>query len=164
MANRVLLGNRSTGGYGLYVSKNGEDVLTTTNALQFDSRMGASFIIHSYGENSIAGGGAAHTITHNLGYRPVVAIRWSESITSGKATAVYNPAEQTMDYAEMDGDEEVGSGEATWGMTWEHISDNAFKISNASAADGDIDSATLRTLYYAWVIFHEDSLGGILSL
>ena len=26
MGNRVLLGNRSTGGYGLYVSKDGSDV------------------------------------------------------------------------------------------------------------------------------------------
>lgn len=28
MANRVLLGNRATGGYGLYVSESGENVLT----------------------------------------------------------------------------------------------------------------------------------------
>ena len=28
MANRILLGNRSTGGYGLYVSKSGANVLT----------------------------------------------------------------------------------------------------------------------------------------
>ena len=28
MANRVLLGNRSTGGYGLYVSESGQNVLT----------------------------------------------------------------------------------------------------------------------------------------
>ena len=28
MANRLLIGNRATGGYGLYVSKSGEDVLT----------------------------------------------------------------------------------------------------------------------------------------
>ena len=28
MANRVLIGNRSSGGYGIYVSKSGSDVLT----------------------------------------------------------------------------------------------------------------------------------------
>ena len=28
MANRILIGNRATGGYGLYVSKSGEDVAT----------------------------------------------------------------------------------------------------------------------------------------
>ena len=32
MANRVLLGNRSSGGYGLYVSKDGENVLTADNS------------------------------------------------------------------------------------------------------------------------------------
>ena len=32
MANRVLLGDRSTGGYGLYVSKSGSNVLDATSA------------------------------------------------------------------------------------------------------------------------------------
>ena len=31
MANRVLLGNRSAGGYGLYVSKSGNNVIDTAN-------------------------------------------------------------------------------------------------------------------------------------
>ena len=31
MANRILAGNRSTGGHGLYVSRTGEDVTSTTN-------------------------------------------------------------------------------------------------------------------------------------
>ena len=39
MANRVLLGNRTTGGHGLYVSKSGQNVLTCAdNQLLFDSR------------------------------------------------------------------------------------------------------------------------------
>ena len=38
MANRVLLGNRATGGQGLYVSRAGDDVATTGNPLAFDSR------------------------------------------------------------------------------------------------------------------------------
>ena len=38
MANRVLLGNRSAGGYGLYVSKSGNNVIDTDNAnLLFNS-------------------------------------------------------------------------------------------------------------------------------
>lgn len=32
MANRVLLGNRATGGYGLYVSESGENVLTCSKS------------------------------------------------------------------------------------------------------------------------------------
>ena len=40
MANRVLLGNRTTGGYGLYVSKSGEDVTgAATNILSFASHL-----------------------------------------------------------------------------------------------------------------------------
>ncbi len=159
MANRVLLGNRSTGGYGLYVSKNGENVLTTTNALQFDSRMGASMIVHSYGQGSIAGGGSPHTITHNLGYYPQVAIRWSESISGGVATAAYNPAYQVMDWVEYEEEEESASGEAHFGMEWGHLNTNSFRITNSSDGQGDNESVTLRTLYYAYVIFHQTSLG-----
>ena len=31
MANRILIGNRATGGYGLYVSEPGADVLTAAH-------------------------------------------------------------------------------------------------------------------------------------
>ena len=161
MANRVLVGNRSTGGYGLYVSKNGENVLDTTNALAFDSRMGASTVLHSYGQGSIAGGGANHTLTHNLGYNPLFAVRWSESITSGLATATYNVAEQDMSYIEYDGEEESDDGEATWGCSVAHTSTSVITITNSSDAQGDNSGNTLRTLYYAYVIFHEaDYTGG----
>ena len=162
MANRVLLGNRATGGYGLYVSKNGENVLDTTNALAFDSRMGASMVLHSYGQGSIAGGGANHTITHNLGYNPLFAFRWSEALTSGLATATYTPAEQDMSYTEMEEEEESASGEATWGMGVSHANTNSITVINKSNAQGDNSGNTLRTLYYAFVIFHQaDFTGGI---
>ena len=161
MANRVLLGNRTTGGYGLYVSKNGDNVLDTTNALAFDPRMGASMIVHSYGQGSITGGGADHTITHNLGYEPTVAIRWSnpEDISSGVATKAYNPAEQTMNWEEEEEDEAVADGEAQWGMAWNHVNTSSFRIQNKSDAQGDNSSLTKRTLYYAYVIFHQTNLG-----
>ena len=161
MANRVLLGNRSTGGYGLYVSKNGENVLDTTNALAFDSRMGASTVLHSYGQGSIAGGGANHTLTHNLGYNPLFALRWSESLTGGLATATYTPAEQDMQYTEYEEEEESASGEATWGCAVSHANTNSITVQNKSNAQGDSENATLRTLYYAFVIFHQaDFTGG----
>jgi hypothetical protein len=161
MANRVLLGNRATGGYGLYVSQSGENVLDTTNALQFDSRMGASVIIHSYGQGSIAGGASAHTITHSLGYNPLFAVRWSESITSGLATKTYTVAYQNMTYIEYEEEEESASGEGVWGCSVAHASTNAITITNDSDAQGASQNATLRTLYYAYVIFHEaDFTGG----
>ena len=90
MANRVLIGNRATGGYGLYVSKDGDDVLTD-DGLLFDSRTGTGWGVATYGQGSIVWNGADVTITHNLGYNPVVAIRWSHTITSGVATEVYSP-------------------------------------------------------------------------
>ena len=161
MVNRVLVGNRATGGYGLYVSKDGDDVLDTTNALQFDSRMGASTVLHSYGQGSIAGGGANHTLTHNLGYNPLFALRWSESITSGLATATYNIAEQDMSYIEYEEEEESDAGEATWGCAVSHANTNSITVQNKSDAQGSNDSNTLRTLYYAFVIFHQaDFTGG----
>ena len=49
MANRVIIGKRGSD-YGLFVSKSGDDVTTTTNPLGFDSRAVESFIVHSYGE------------------------------------------------------------------------------------------------------------------
>ena len=43
MANRVLLGNRSTGGYGLYISKAGSNVLNCDlNDLTFNSNLSDS--------------------------------------------------------------------------------------------------------------------------
>ena len=67
MANRILIGNRATGGYGLYVSKTGEDVLTTTETLAFDSRTGTGWTVKKIQESSIAWNGADHDIAHNLG-------------------------------------------------------------------------------------------------
>ncbi len=162
MANRVLIGNRATGGYGLYVSQSGENVLDTTNALQFDSRMGASTIVHSYGQGSIAGGASAHSITHSLGYNPLFAVRWSnpEDISSGVATKTYNVADSEMTYTEYEEEEESASGGATWGCSVGHANTNTITIANLSSASGDNSSATLRTLYYAFVIFHETDFTG----
>ena len=43
MANRGLIGNRSTGGYGLYISKSGSDVLTCNyNELVFNTSLSDS--------------------------------------------------------------------------------------------------------------------------
>jgi hypothetical protein len=101
MVNRVLVGNRSTGGYGLYVSQDGDNVLTTTNAMQFDSRMGSGLLVHSYGQGSSGPGNT--DIAHGLAYDPLFAVRWTDedNISSGVATKVYTPAkymEETEDY------------------------------------------------------------------
>lgn len=95
MANRILAGKRATGGHGLYVSRTGEDVLTTTNPLAFDSRAGNSPVIHDAGEGilSASTANAQATITHNLGYTPLFAVRWctQDEISGGVATKVFDP-------------------------------------------------------------------------
>ena len=100
MANRVLIGNRATGGYGLYVSRAGDNVLSD-DGLLFDSRTGTGWSIATYGEDSFdTWNEADHTITHNLGYNPLVAIRWSHTITDGNIWL--NKALDQIDHIEVD--------------------------------------------------------------
>ena len=157
MANRVLVGDRSTGGYGLYVSKNGDNVLTTTNSLAFDSRMGASSIVHSYGQGSIAYDASA-TITHNLGYQPLYALRWTDSgdISGGVATKAYSPNIADSYFVEYEGDEVEDEGEVSWGCNAVHSGNNAIIITNNSGGD----QGNTLTIYYAIVIFHEADYSG----
>ncbi|QDP49525.1 MAG: hypothetical protein GOVbin3695_54 [Prokaryotic dsDNA virus sp.] len=94
MGNRVLIGQRSSN-YGVFISKSGDNVLTTTNPLSFDSRAAESLQVHSYGQGILVpdvtnSSGTALTftyegttysnhevdITHNLGYIPAFAVRW----------------------------------------------------------------------------------------
>jgi len=158
MANRVLIGDRSTGGYGLYVSKNGEDVLTTTNSLAFDSRMGASAIVHSYAQGTLVGETSA-TITHNLGYNPLYALRWTDSgdISGGVATKAYSPNQAESYFVTYDEEEVDEEGSEQWGCTGSHSSTNAIEIDSHSVNDF---GNTVRTIYYAIVIFHEADYSG----
>lgn len=156
MANRVLAGNRSSGGYGLYVSKSGDNVLDTTNPLQFDPRSGASIIVQSYGQGTILSA-ATVTITHNLGYKPCYAVRWSDSsdISSGLATAVYTPGEYDEVDESFDGED---YSERQVGIR-STISTSTLVLRGNWAAAGDArisgSGNNNRTIYYAFVIFHE---------
>lgn len=73
MANRVLMGNRSTGGYGLYVSQTGEDVLTCNKSkLLFyteSGETGSAFVakgMHQAVPYSGGVGTTAPTITNSV--------------------------------------------------------------------------------------------------
>lgn len=156
MANRVLLGNRSTGGYGLYVSKDGENVLDTTETLLFDARSGSGSAVKTYGQGSMVWNAADVTVTHSLGYNPLVAIRWSFSISGGVATAVYNPCwmEHWQERAGQGG--EPVETTLRGGLRWYHSSTNAIVIQNQSNTDAQ------ATIYYAYIIFYEpDYTGGL---
>ena len=150
MANRVLVGNRATGGYGLYVSKDGDDVLTDDGML-FDSRTGTGWSIATYGQGSIVWNGADVTITHNLGYNPVVAIRWTHTITSGLATEVYSPCWSEHMVEQNFGPDRPYRG----GLRWYHSSTNAIVIQNQATTYAQ------ATIYYSYIIFNEaDFTGG----
>jgi len=111
MANRILAGNRSTGGYGLYVSRTGEDVTSTTNPMAFDSRAASSPVIHSAGQGILASNSSSPaTISHSLGYTPLFAVRWctQDEISSGVATKVFDPRYSHMiSITEPEGIEEI---------------------------------------------------------
>ena len=168
MANRVLIGNRATGGHGLYVSQNGENVLDTTNALQFDSRMGASVIVQSFGQGSIAAntsGTASVDFTHSLGYNPLFAVRWNlgSHLSGGVATKVYTPSVADAEYQEQEEEEEANDGSANFGVSVTHASTNAIRIFNRFNVNGNYQLGTPSrpTIYYAIVVFHEaDFTGG----
>lgn len=160
MANRILLGNRSTGGYGLYVSKTGDNVLDTTNPLAFDSRTGTGWAVKDYGQFIISAGGADVTKTHNLGYNPLVAIRWSTSITSSVATLAFNPCE-SFDEREREVDDQAHITETSSGLTWSHVNTNSIIIKNKSGTV--VNGSTTDTgddLYIAYIIFYEPDFTG----
>ena len=101
MANRVLIGNRATGGYGLYVSKANSDVLDCDDKdLLFDSREKASGTGQVYaggGPLNITSGNSQSFLTtgskDNLGYIPLVicnedyAGEWRSHYTAGGGIA-----------------------------------------------------------------------------
>ena len=160
MANRVLMGNRATGGYGLYVSKTGDDVLTTTNPMAFDSRTGTGWAVKDYGQFIISAGGADVTKTHNLGYNPLVAIRWSTSITSGVSTLVFNPCE-SFDERERESGGQANITETSSGLTWSHVNTNSIIIKNKSGTiTNGVTTSTGDDLYIAYIIFFEPDFTG----
>lgn len=149
---RILIGNRSTGGYGLYVSKTGDEVTNTTNPLAFDSRTGTGWSIKQAGQFTLGGSNASgRTINHGLGYTPLFAVRWctSSQISSGVATKVYSPS---YVYA-VERDSSV-SGELEieidqFGCTVKHGDTNNLVIINLSG-----------TIYVSYIIFNEPDFTG----
>ena len=162
MANRILIGNRATGGQGLYVSQNGDNVLTTTNAMQFDSRMAASAIVHSFAQGPINGDSTAD-VAHNLGYNPLFAVRWNYAadLSSGQATKVYSPCFTESTVSEIpQGEQETFDYEMNFGLEASHLNTNTIRITNHHSVGGEF-TFTPPTVYYAIVIFHEaDFTGG----
>ena len=147
MANRILAGNRASGGYGLYVSKTGENVLDTTESLAFDSRAGNSTGIKTMGQGTTT---STAEIVHGLSYEPLFAVRWCTSA---------DPRYQQMISV-------TGGSEPDFSLTGYGC--NAFHATNASNQKAlRISSAAPNnslTIYYSYIIFHEPDYTGGLGL
>jgi len=129
MTDRVLIGKRGTSDFGLFVSRSGQDVKSSTEPLGFDSRAAESLIVSSVAQgilvpNVLTTSGTqvsrsyngttynqhTATVTHNLGFIPAYALRWCtfNQITSGLATETYPPFHYYNEVPEIteEGDEE----------------------------------------------------------
>ena len=93
MANRVLIGDRSTGGMGLYVSRSGEDVLSASNDdLLFwtpSNESGSSFISAGHLQSVPVSGGSG-------GVAPTVSSSTTISSGSTASVAYQNNASSTV--------------------------------------------------------------------
>ena len=85
MANRVLLGNRSSGGYGLYISKPGQNVLTCSKTqLIFDSSATMAAAVHVIAGITISSGSSSGSTTWSaLGYTPMALVTRTSAATGG---------------------------------------------------------------------------------
>ena len=85
MANRVLVGYRSSGGYGLYISKPGKDVTSCdTIDLIFDSSRKVAATVHVVAGVTIASGANSGSTTWSaVGYEPMALVTRTSSATGG---------------------------------------------------------------------------------
>lgn len=135
MTDRVLIGKKGTSDFGLFVSRSGQDVKSSTEPLGFDSRAAESLIVSSVAQgilvpNVLTTSGTqvsrsyngttynqhTATVTHNLGFIPAYALRWCtfNQISSGFATETYPPFHYYNEVPEVieeeEGEEEVFPG------------------------------------------------------
>ena len=181
--NRVMIGNRAAGGYGLYVSRPGDDVLTTTNPLAFDSRSACTLTVHSYGQG-IAQNNNQINITHLMGYAPAFAVRWcsSNQIYRGFGQSTYTPnyweGSDNTDYNCGDaGDEDEDECEESTSFIMQGLlahmgtEANGFRLELEPYIGGTDDNegnSTVthggRDIYWSYVIFKEPNFTEGVSL
>lgn len=165
--NRVVLGKRGTD-FGLFVSRGGQNALTSTEPLGFDSRAAETLIVHSTHQgilvpdmnttggsqvsrtyNSVTYNQHTTTITHNLGYVPCFAVRWCTfgDLSSGLATRTfppfhyYNEAPETIEEDMFEeGDEVVIPGVyAESGLSIQSTTNNTIVLKNMVKRQADND-------------------------
>ena len=156
MANRVLLGKRGSD-FGLFVSRSGQNVETSTDPLAFDSRAAETLIVSSFGQGILVpqvqhrttGNQLTYTfdsttynqhqatITHNLGYIPCYAVRFctANQISNSVATSSYTTFRYVSgngEYTEEEeGEEETfPSNDATTGLSIDNVTTSSFRLTN----------------------------------
>jgi len=192
MGNRVLIGNRG-GTYGFFVSNDTQNVISSSNALGFDSRASESLIVHSFSEGVLVpevtnSSGTqltrtntfvspnqtinqhTATITHNLGYIPAFAIRWSthdDIDSNGKATVTYPPFSYYGESPERIEEDQFSEGDeitypgvyAQSGLAITATTTSAITIKNTAGSQGDnsdgfqvecTDDAVENEAFYYW--------------
>ena len=183
MANRVLVGKRGSD-HGLFVSRSGQNVETSTDPLAFDSRAAETLIVSSYGQgilvpqvqhrttgaqltftySSTTYNQHQTTIKHNLGYIPCYAVRFctANQISSGVATSSYTCFRYTSgngEYTEEDQNEEgdeitFPSNDATTGLFIDNVTTNSFRLTNTGHRAHDDTSAKAFSLGNDSVYFY----------
>ena len=91
MANRILIGNRATGGYGLYVSRAGEDVATCNKSdLYFwteSEESGGNFVGHGMFQSIPISGGATsapvESTTINISSSSTASLTFQDLVADG---------------------------------------------------------------------------------
>lgn len=182
--NRVLLGNRTAGGQGLYVSRPGDNVLTTTNPLAFDSRSACTLIVHSYGQGIITNNTQVN-ITHQMGYEPAYAVRWCSSaeIYMGYAQSVFTPNYwEGVDYETFNCEEQDDGTEEECEESSNFLNQgllaslgneaNGFRLQldpyiggeDEGGESGITSTHNGRDIYYSYVIFKEPNFTEGVSL
>ena len=179
MTGRVLLGKRGSD-HGLFVSQSGINVTDTssTTPLSFDSRAVRGLVISAKGEDSLPPGASnsgsidnptSDTISHGLGYIPLVAVRWClvADLTSSVATQMYSPFDYRREELETGGDddEEEANAIEEWGCSLVVNSSNLIIYNHCfgSSQEGDFGEhfgTGKETIYYAYIIFKAKDITG----
>ena len=90
MANRVLIGNRGSN-YGIFISREGQNVASTSSSLVFDSNAVKGFNTVTKGQGVLSAGGT-RSFSHGLGFKPYASVTYcfpddiNESSPSNTAT------------------------------------------------------------------------------
>jgi hypothetical protein len=121
--------------------------------------MGASLVVHSYGQGTIAQGTTFALFSTGLSYAPLYAMRWctQDQISSGVAIKAYSPSESQSEFIDYEEEEESDSGSTSWGCTSTINGSNQIVLQHHYDGDGYGSAAyeESMTIYWAVVVFHQ---------